>query len=340
MTPRNDTSPESSVPWLGPEETTHAGSAHDTSAPLDDTRALELEGGSKKERVLSTEPHRRPVLVVIDGKQMSDRFILTRREVVIGRDSDVDIIFNDGRVSRRHAKITWENIENETEDPQCRVDDLQSRNGTMVNGQRIRTQSLRDGDRIMIGTTLVGYYIKDDQELSLDQKLLTMATTDSLTGLANRLFFQTEARREIHRAARYGRPLSIIVIDLDHFKYVNDTFGHAAGDTVLRQLARIIVVTMREGDVIGRVGGEEFAVLLPETNLDGAVASAERLRQRVGSHVFRHQDTSIQVTISLGVAQHSAQYSKWEAFFEAADKALYEAKANGRNQTCHALYIP
>lgn len=340
MTPRNDTSPESSVPWLGPEETTHSGSQRDTAVPLDDTRAIESETRSQKERALSTEPHRRPVLVVIDGKQMSDRFILTRREVVIGRDSDVDIIFNDGRVSRRHAKITWENIENETEDPQCRIDDLQSRNGIMVNGQRIRTQTLRDGDRILIGTTLVGYYVKDDQELSLDQKLLTMATTDSLTGLANRLFFQTEARREIHRSVRYGRPLSIIVLDLDHFKSVNDTFGHAAGDTVLRQLARILVVTMREGDVIGRVGGEEFAVLLPETNLEGAIASAERLRQRVGSHVFRHQDTSIQVTVSLGVAQHSSQYKKWEAFFEAADKALYEAKANGRNQTCHVPHSP
>jgi len=213
-------------------------------------------------------------------------------------------------------------------------------NATLVSGQRIERTGLHDGDRILIGSTLLAFYVKDEQELSLDQQLLQMATTDGLTGLANRYYFLTVARREIERARRYQRDLSLIMLDLDHFKSINDTQGHAAGDMVLRQLARILVVTMREGDLIGRVGGEEFAILLPETALEGASATAERIRQRVSDHNFQFHGIDMHVTVSLGVAEFTYSYATREAFFEAADKALYEAKSKGRNCVCEAPKPP
>jgi len=282
-------------------------------------------------------PPRRPLLVIIDGKRVSDRFVLDKDAVVIGREVDCDLSLQDGRISRRHTQICWSNRDHPTEDPLCFVEDMGSRNGTVVNGQKIEgRQPLRDGDRILLGTTLVGFYIKDEQELSLDQKLFEMATTDGLTGLSNRLFFQTESRREIERARRYDRSLCLMVIDLDHFKNVNDTHGHAAGDVVLRQFARLLTLAMRDGDILGRLGGEEFGALLPETDLKGAVATAERLRKRVEQQEFRYNDQVIQITVSVGVAAFGAQYTSRQAFFEAADKALYQAKQEGRNQVCAA----
>ena len=290
------------------------------------------------ESVAGDVPVRRhPVLVVIDGKRVTKRHVLEKRETLMGRDKGADLVFHDSKISRLHAKITWENLEEHENEPSCLLEDLRSRNGTTVNGHKITRHILRDGDRILLGSTVIGFYIKDDHELSLDEQLLAMATTDSLTGLANRLYFQTEARREFDRARRYGRPLSLIIVDLDHFKQVNDTYGHAAGDALLRQFAGILVVTMREGDVIGRLGGEEFGILLPETEMEGALSSANRLREVVDEHTFRYENISIHITISLGAAQYAPHHTNRLDFFESADKALYRAKSEGRNRVCVAL---
>lgn len=278
------------------------------------------------------ETRHRPVLVVIDGKRISERYVMRKPTAVLGREAEADMAVPDGRVSRQHARIVWENFEHEDQVPSCYIEDLDSRNGTLVNGMKVKRHPLKDGDRLLLGATLVGFYIKDDAELNLDQQLLVMATTDALTGLANRHYFQNESRREIDRARRYSRPLSLILLDLDHFKKVNDTYGHPAGDAVLRQVARILITAMREGDLVGRLGGEEFAVLLPETPLEGAVASAERLRDRIEHHVFTHKDMQIHATVSLGVAEFSPTYAGRESLFEAADRSLYDAKASGRNR--------
>ncbi len=328
--------------WLNPDDSTLPAAKNRARTP-DPSGETRVDGitTSQRETIPNPSARRRPVLVHIDeGRRVGDRFILAKPEIFIGRESNCDLSFQDGRISRQHARILWENMESDREEPRCSLEDLGSRNGTLVNGQRIERTGLHDGDRILIGSTLLAFYVKDEQELSLDQQLLQMATTDGLTGLANRYYFLTVARREIERARRYQRDLSLIMLDLDHFKSINDTQGHAAGDMVLRQLARILVVTMREGDLIGRVGGEEFAILLPETALEGASATAERIRQRVSDHNFQFHGIDMHVTVSLGVAEFTYSYATREAFFEAADKALYEAKSKGRNCVCEAPKPP
>lgn len=285
---------------------------------------------------LIVESKRRPVLVILEGKSPGKQHILEKEATTLGREIDVEMVLNDGRVSRHHCRIRWENIDRDTEEPRCLLEDLDSRNGVIVNGQRIREHALQNGDHFLVGATLIGFYLKDEKELNVEKRLLAMATTDGLTGLANRAFFETEARREIDRANRYGRPLSILTMDLDHFKRVNDTYGHPAGDTVLRQFSRLLLVTVRQGDLVGRLGGEEFGVLLPETPMVGAVRTAERIRERTERHTFQHKDLKILVTVSIGIAEYSPQYTNRTDFFEAADQALYRAKEAGRNWHCCA----
>ncbi len=326
---------ETDTPWNEPEETTltHGAATRDRTNSSK-TVFDEKRPGDTVELV--AEPKRRPVLVVLEGSSSGGLFVFKQDTLLIGRDVDADVILKDGRVSRSHARLTWKNMERTLEDPECVIEDLKSRNGVFVNGKRIHTHRLQDGDRIHCGATLLGFYIKDEKELNADQKLLTMATTDGLTGLANRLYFDAEARREIDRARRYKRPLSFLAIDIDHFKNINDTYGHAAGDTVLRQLARLLLVTLREGDVVGRLGGEEFGALLPETDRKGAEITAERIRQRVADRNFQHDDQKIHVTVSIGVEEYRTDYGTRAEFFDAADKALYQAKSEGRNRVCPA----
>jgi len=331
----SDPQKEPSDPRLTPDEVTGTGPRTNRTWTGSETRGyFDDSGGDTLDLVV--ELRRKPVLIVLEGKGAGEQFLLQHENTTIGREMDVEVVLRDGRVSRKHSRIRWENPDREIEEPRCIIEDLESRNGTIVNGQKINDVLLHDGDRILIGGVLLGYYIKDEQELGLDQRLIKMATTDTLTGLANRLFFESEARREIDRAHRYKRPLSLLLLDLDHFKATNDTYGHAAGDTVLRQFARLLLVTVRQGDVLGRLGGEEFGALLPETPLDGAIRTAERIRERTEKRAFRHKEQEIQVTVSVGVAQFSPIYQSRSEFFEATDKVLYQAKQTGRNRVCHA----
>lgn len=160
------------------------------------------------------------------------------------------------------------------------------------------------------------------------------AHTDVLTGLANRRRFFEVAEAEISRSRRYETPLSLLMLDIDHFKEVNDAHGHRAGDRVLQQLARTCLEVLRTVDVVGRVGGEEFAILLPETTLEGAVEVAERLREAVGrAEVAREEGVPLRITVSIGVAPLSAG-TNLDTLMSQADAALYEAKHGGRNRVC------
>lgn len=167
---------------------------------------------------------------------------------------------------------------------------------------------------------------------ALEAELRRLATVDSLTGLANRRHFMELVESEAARARRYRRPLSLLVIDADHFKRINDTHGHPAGDEVLKAFAEVGRATLRRTDTLGRLGGEEFAVLLPETDLDGAQLLAERLRTRLARHTVRYDNRSIVFTISVGGATWSPDDGAVEPLFKRADDALYEAKRTGRNR--------
>ncbi|MFH0729110.1 MAG: diguanylate cyclase [Pseudomonadota bacterium] len=169
---------------------------------------------------------------------------------------------------------------------------------------------------------------------ALENQLREMAETDFLTGLFNRRHFIERAEKEVSRSKRYTHPLSMIILDIDYFKSVNDRFGHAAGDTVLKNIAQICREAIRDTDFVGRIGGEEFAVALIESDLEGAYMVAERIRCRVASHTFQLEGKTIQCTLSTGTSELVPQEDDLERLMKKADDALYRAKQAGRDQTC------
>lgn len=168
------------------------------------------------------------------------------------------------------------------------------------------------------------------------RQLAALALTDPLTGLFNRREFMHRMTTELERATRYGHPMVLLLLDLDHFKRVNDNFGHPAGDLLLQNLAQVLRQQLRQGDLVARYGGEEFVALLPETTREAALATAERIRQAVAELVLPVAEAALRVTVSIGCAELAATTTQGEALFAAADRALYRAKAEGRNRVCLA----
>jgi len=166
----------------------------------------------------------------------------------------------------------------------------------------------------------------------MEEDLRAQAATDPLTGVPNRRSFETTARREVERARRYAKPFSVLALDIDHFKRVNDTYGHDIGDIVLKGVSRICLEKLRVTDILARLGGEEFAMLLPETDIDAATNLAERLRYAIESNPIVTAKGALPVTVSLGVAQYAPNEPTIEAALKRADEAMYEAKRSGRNK--------
>jgi diguanylate cyclase (GGDEF)-like protein len=166
----------------------------------------------------------------------------------------------------------------------------------------------------------------------LEEKLRSMATTDGLTGLYNLRYFRALAGREVDRARRYGHTLSLMILDLDRFKGINDRYGHDMGDRVLQRIAEIGRANLRESDIFARLGGDEFAVLLPETDLWEALVVAERLRREVSRSVVSAERGTARFTISVGIAEAGEEGPDLERLMKDADAALYSAKAGGRNR--------
>jgi len=171
------------------------------------------------------------------------------------------------------------------------------------------------------------------RRLTLERQLLKLATTDTLTGVANRRWFLDKAAREVERAHRYALPLSLLALDLDRFKAINDTHGHATGDDVLRAVTACTQRLLRQTDVFGRLGGEEFAILLPHTDADGAIATADRIHAAVRMLCIPVRGTALRITTSIGAAVLDPHDIGVEQLLHRADEALYEAKRAGRNRT-------
>ncbi len=165
-----------------------------------------------------------------------------------------------------------------------------------------------------------------------ERRLKEMATTDSLTGLSNRRYFMEQAEFQLQQAVRYERPLSIMMFDLDHFKRINDTYGHDAGDQVLQSVAKVVKEIFRSVDIIGRIGGEEFSVAMPETDLDNAKKAGERLRRGLMQARVKTQDKTIEFTASIGITQLTDQKTTLAQMLKQADESLYQAKKEGRNR--------
>ena len=265
-------------------------------------------------------------LVVIYGSELGKRIPLGQRAIECGRSIQTDVPLDDEAVSRRHARVAWTGSS-------YLVRDLGSTNGTYVNDVTVQEKTLRDGDQIKIGHTIFKFIYGGNIELSYHEEIYRLMTFDGLTQVHNKRAFQEALEREVSRSRRYQRPLSLAVFDIDHFKQINDSRGHLAGDAVLRQLAGLVAANVRREDIFARVGGEEFALLAPEVSLEGVHVAAEKLRALIERTTFRFEDHTIPVTISLGVATLSADAAMGATeLYAAADAKLYEAKSSGRNQ--------
>ena len=268
-------------------------------------------------------------LVTIAGIRVGEMFKLAKDETVLGRSDDADLRLIDEGVSRRHAAVILER-------DRVMLTDLGSANGTFCNGSRISSALiLNDGDKISVGgTTILKFTYQDDLEEQFSKNLYESAVKDGLTGLHNRRYFDERLRSELTFANRHLATLALLLVDVDHFKRINDERGHQTGDTALREIARRLASAMRVEDVVARFGGEEFAILCRSTGEEEAIALADRLRAIIAEEIAVLDGVPLRVTVSLGIAVvPKAGITTELDLVNAADKALYLAKQNGRNRS-------
>jgi diguanylate cyclase (GGDEF)-like protein len=267
-------------------------------------------------------------LVIIHGNAIGKRIELGVAPVIVGRSARADIQLDEESVSRQHARIEL--------DPSggYRVFDLDSTNGTHVNDVARKQSPLQHGDQIQIGRSILKYLAGGHIESLYHEEVYRLMTTDALTRLVNRRAFEEALTQEISRAERHKHPLCVGILDIDKFKSINDTYGHLAGDSILRQVGTLLRGNVRRHDTAGRLGGEEFALLLPEINLDGGRTAAEKVRRVVEQNRFEFDGTHIPVTISIGVTERRLDAEDPKELIRRADEALYEAKRSGRNRVC------
>ncbi len=261
------------------------------------------------------------------GTSMGCRYPLTDRSLVLGRGEDCDIRLADHSVSRKHARIE------PTADGYFVADD-HSTNGTFVNDKQLDgSRLLKDGDYLRVGNCLYRYLAGGNIEAEYHEEIYRLTILDGLTQIHNTRYLDEFLAREVVRSQRHNRPLSVLALDIDKFKTINDSLGHLCGDFVLRELAGVIRGLVRQEDLFARCGGEEFVLVLVETTKEGAILVAERLREAVAAHQFRFETAPISLTISIGVSSTvgDATVTPTDLRHE-ADQKLYEAKRTGRNR--------
>ncbi len=271
-------------------------------------------------------------LVAYAGTALGRVFPLLPGETLIGRSPQVTVALMDSEVSRTHARLL---LEHGPGGARLVLEDLGSTNGTRLNGEPLRAVAeLQAGDRLGIGGHVLKVVAMDALERAFHETLLDLSTKDPLTGLANRGNALSEFQNRFGLSLRYDRPLSVVMCDLDHFKQVNDAHGHGAGDFVLQAFGDRVRANLREADLAGRIGGEEFLVVMPETDLGGGRQFAERLRKALAASPLQLPSGPLEVTCSLGVAERLGTDQDPGQLLARADAALYQAKAGGRNRVC------
>jgi diguanylate cyclase (GGDEF)-like protein len=268
-------------------------------------------------------------LVIIhrrDGLRLTRRIDLLRPVIRLGRDMANDVVLDDTEVSRRHARV-------ERRGRSWVLMDVGSTNGTFLNDREIDgCVKLRRGDRLKIGSHIFKFLTGDDVESAYHDEIYRLSITDNLTGIPNGRALRDELGREFSRARRHTLPTSFLMLDIDRFKEVNDTYGHLAGDAVLARVAATTRGATRDGDTVARYGGEEIAVLMPQTELAEAAVVAERIRMAIAALVTEYRGLSIKVTVSVGCAALEPGDTQVDDLVERADDRLYKAKADGRNR--------
>ena len=271
----------------------------------------------------------RATLTIISGINAGQVFALDGTEHVIGRGTEADLWLEDGGVSRRHAKVSCRS------DGRYFVEDLGSTNGTFLGNQRVDISEVRPNDRIQLGPHVtLRFAITDDAEEELQRRLYESSTRDALTRVYNRKYFTERLTAEVAYSRRHKVKLAVLMLDLDDFKLTNDTYGHLAGDMVLRLVSAQMQRLIRVEDLLARFGGEEFVILARSTGKTEAAMLAERIRESISELDIPVADRSIKVTLSLGVAAlpDVAPEGGPTELIALADARLYKAKANGKNR--------
>ncbi|HOU54839.1 MAG TPA: GGDEF domain-containing protein [Myxococcota bacterium] len=274
----------------------------------------------------------RAILIEMSGPDAGRVHSLVDREYRIGRSARCEFCFPDATLSREHARLT-------RTDEGWVLEDLRSTNGTFVQQDRVTRHLLRHGDFIRLGSGVrMQFQQVSGEEEAVMRRLYEASVRDGLTGVFNRRYLQERIAAEVSYAVRHGTELVVLLLDLDHFKRINDTHGHLAGDEVLRQVASLVGNQLRREDTFARYGGEEFAVLLRETPPRAALVVAQRIRTGVESLEIPFEGTPLHVTLSIGVAILTACPGRPtpEDLLARADEALYHAKESGRNRVAVA----
>jgi len=307
-----------------------SGNNNDSSDPTERTEKTIVASETTLNRKMASSAVGSPVLVVLigpsgyQGKQWSlqDGFI-------VGRAVESQIFIDDGSVSRSHAKIEFRGNE-------VVILDLGSTNKTIVNGMALAPlapQVLKNNDQVKTGNVVFKFLDKGNIEAYAQKELFEKANRDALTGAYSKGALLERGPEVIKRSETLGEPLSVIVFDIDHFKKINDTYGHPGGDAVLRELSRIISTRLvRANDFFARYGGEEFVLILVGTPISAAIDIAERIRKTIQDSEFVFESKKIPVNVSVGVASRKPDETSWDGLFDRADKALYQSKQNGRNR--------
>ena len=272
--------------------------------------------------------HGNACLVVIRGARLGTRVPLDNAQTTIGRDSSCDFQISERSVSRTHCRITrradnfW-------------LEDLGSTNRTMLNGNTVDRTSLADGDQVRVGSSVLKFIGAGNIESDYHLELHENAVRDVLTGLYNRRQLIGVLEHEIRkRRGRNNQPLALALLDIDHFKQVNDELGHLGGDSALKQLTAILNDHVNSRDLLARIGGEEFALVMPESTIDQALKRLEQIRVATADYSFEIEGQPRKITISIGVACWSPEIISTSDFLRQADEHLYQAKENGRNRVC------
>jgi two-component system cell cycle response regulator len=279
------------------------------------------------ERLISTTRRDACVVHIYPvGPGMGTRYALGDAPMVLGRGNDCDIRINDHSVSRRHARIQ------PGADGYYAVD-LQSTNGTFVNDVPASICKLKDGDYLRVGNCIYRFLAGGNVEAEYHEEIYRLTIIDALTDIHNKRYLLEFLDRELSRSARYSRPLALILFDLDRFKSINDELGHLGGDFTLREVASCVKTCVRKEELFARYGGEEFVIVLPETNLEGALVVAERVRSLVEQRGFLYEGKAYPVTVSVGVSVTNGDrpLTPFELIGE-ADEKLFRAKRQGRNR--------
>lgn len=269
-----------------------------------------------------------PYLIIVAGKNVGKLYNLTHHdEFTAGRSQECEVWIEDQTISRKHFKIKKRGKDYE-------LIDLNSTNGTYLNNKRVKSAVLKAGDKIQISKdTIIQFDYFDENRKISEQKRWEMGVKDPVTGAYNKSHFLQRISEEFSFGFRQNLPLSILMLDIDFFKMINDKYGHLAGDKVLKEIAAVISRIIRSDDVFCRYGGEEFVIIMRNTDCQNAVNLAERIRRRIEETDIEYEDQKIKVTISIGVATSvDKNFKDYVQLISEADRYLYKSKGAGRNR--------